>query len=520
MNHYRRIRFIFPACFLAALAIAGASGQGEAPSWPATVPVSEDHTGHPQAETSLAADLNDPQHLVAVWWEVVAYDPQNPGNRSKRLTWAWTRDGGITWQSRLFENDVYSSDPSIVADRQGNFYIETILVPHFPDQTDASIGILKSTDGGETFVKTADVGLVGLMDKPYIGVDPVSDAIYVVWTFIGPKRPANEFEIWFSESLDHGASFSPPQQISDRSSYGSGAVPAAGADGEVYVVWGGAFNGRLWLDRSLDGGRTWLKQDRLVAAMNRGDVHGWGFPYLFSAIAVDRSDGPYRGRIYVVWVGGFGFVDFSGMTDIMLSWSDDRGDHWSAPVRVNDDAPENLAEQFLPWVVVDDRGGVHVSFLDNRLGPGRTRMAEYMATSTDGGISFGPDVRLSDTPAPFAIFVGDYNQPAAAGDRFHAIWADARLGHNEVFTQSVKVDDFDEDGILNDGDLDGQYADHRCTGGATTSCDDNCPGTPNADQTDTDGDLVGDACDNCPSAPNTNQYDIDRDGIGDACDGA
>src|SRR2546426_7519754 len=41
---------------------------------------------------------------------------------------------------------------------QGNFYIETILAPHFPDSTDGSIGILKSTDGGETFVKTADVG--------------------------------------------------------------------------------------------------------------------------------------------------------------------------------------------------------------------------------------------------------------------------------------------------------------------------------------------------------------------------
>src|SRR5262249_44745457 len=153
---------------------------------------------------------------------------------------------------------------------------------------------------------------------------------------IGPKRPANEFQIWFSESLDHGASFSPPQQISDRSSYGSGAVPAAGADGGGYVVWGGAFHGRLWLDPSLGGGPARLTRGRLGRGMNRGDVHGWGFPYLFAAIAVDRSDGPHRGRIYVAWVGGFGFVDFSGKTDIMLSWSDDRGDHWSTPVRVND----------------------------------------------------------------------------------------------------------------------------------------------------------------------------------------
>ena len=65
--------------------------------------------------------------------------------------------------------------------------------------------------------------------------------------------------------------------------------------------------------------------------------------------------------------------------------------------------------------------------------------------------------------------------------------------------------------------------------------DDNCPETPNRNQVDTDGNGVGDACeppppldsdedgvpddrDNCPNTPNPDQDDRDENGVGDACE--
>ena len=50
--------------------------------------------------------------------------------------------------------------------------------------------------------------------------------------------------------------------------------------------------------------------------------------------------------------------------------------------------------------------------------------------------------------------------------------------------------------------------DNPCTGGNTQNCDDNCQFTPNANQSDLDGDSKGDACED----------DTDGDGDPDVTD--
>ncbi|HER00368.1 MAG TPA: hypothetical protein ENO22_13590 [candidate division Zixibacteria bacterium] len=59
--------------------------------------------------------------------------------------------------------------------------------------------------------------------------------------------------------------------------------------------------------------------------------------------------------------------------------------------------------------------------------------------------------------------------------------------------------DADDDGIMNEND--------------------NCPLHVNPNQEDADSDGYGDLCDNCPNDYNPDQYDENGDGMGDACDG-
>ena len=105
--------------------------------------------------------------------------------------------------------------------------------------------------------------------------------------------------------------------------------------------------------------------------------------------------------------------------------------------------------------------------------------------------------------------------------------------------------DDDNDGIPDDGDGSGSPEDKKCTGGATTQCDDNCRLVANPGQEDDNSDGVGNACkddfdgdgipeagagapctggnttncnDNCPEQANEFQEDVDGDGLGNLCD--
>jgi hypothetical protein len=76
--------------------------------------------------------------------------------------------------------------------------------------------------------------------------------------------------------------------------------------------------------------------------------------------------------------------------------------------------------------------------------------------------------------------------------------------------------DYDDDGILDDGDASTVVGDNPCEAGVTTGCDDNCLLLVNADQADADGDGIGDLC--AVASTGEDLLDSDADGIPDFAD--
>lgn len=385
----------------------------------------------------------------------ICVNPKNPKQVAAGAildAYYWSHDGGISWQQgKLKSSHGVYGDPVIIADWEGNFYYAHLSNPDgrgwASEKLLDRIVIQKSADGGQTYNDGAFTGHRPPkdQDKHWLVADPKSKTLYCTWTEFDKydsKNAGDRSRILFSKSADGGTSWSDAQAINqfegdclDDDNTPEGAVPAAGPDGEVYVAW--AWNNKIWFDRSLDGGKTWLETDIQVAGQPGGwaiDIPGLQRCNGMPVLVCDLSDGPNRGTLYVNWADQ---RNGANDTDIWLAKSTDGGNTWSKPLRVNND--KKRRHQFLTWMAIDQRSGhLYIVFYDRRAYPDE-RTDVYAAISRDGGNTF-ENLRISK--APFTpnslVFFGDYNHISAHDGVVRPIWT--RLDQNNLSIWTAIMD--------------------------------------------------------------------------------
>lgn len=299
--------------------------------------IMNNRTGEPwgacQSEVSIAAVDS---HVVAAWNDGIGVygPPTSPTDDTQGF--GYSTDGGLTWTDGgpvpggPSGNFVWSSDPVVVAnEKTGDFYYCGLI--DNPASGQNGIALVRGTFSGSTFSWGAPVVVrsfpnsTNLLDKQWLAVDSLSGNLYMTFSnfAIGPGGGATSNSIQFSRSVDNGLNWSSPVAISAGSDAGrvQGSRPAVGPDGELYTVWhaiGQESNSPFGRDffrirKSTNEGVSFAPQvtaDSIFSNFSSGaPAFNRGIGITFPGIAVDRSNGPNRGRVYLSWNEALNFFN-------------------------------------------------------------------------------------------------------------------------------------------------------------------------------------------------------------------
>lgn len=360
-----------------------------------------------------------------------------------------SNDTGRTWATEVLTSSfgVYG-DPVITADTKGAFYFAHLSDPDHEGWASERlldrIVVQRSDDGGKTWNEGGYAGLHHPkdQDKHWLVTDPKTQHVYMTWTefdVYGSKSDTAKSRILFSKSIDKGENWSEAITLSEKEGdcidddlTTEGAVPAIGNNGEIYVSW--SYDDKIYFDKSLDGGTTWLQKDKVVAKQPGG--------WTFDIAGLERANGmpiigvhPTDGTIYVNWADQ---RNGEHDTDIWLASSKDKGETWSSPQRINNDTTET--QQFFTWMSIDPiTGAIYIVFYDRRNHTDATTDV-YMAYSFNGGTTF-TNQKISTNPftPKLGSFFGDYNNVSAYNGIVRPIWTRSDSTKLSVWTALINV---------------------------------------------------------------------------------
>ncbi|MEA3559629.1 MAG: hypothetical protein U9R75_10280, partial [Candidatus Thermoplasmatota archaeon] len=239
--------------------------------------------------------------------------------------------------------------------------------------------------------------------------------VYVFWQ---DQRNGN-WDIYSRTSHNGGLSFGTEVRVDDTSRTTTLAddiseqmVPRAaiGPDDDIYVVWEDERLGKPMIyyaistDRGASFGSNMVLSDSVIGKQRSPDI-----------------DASPSGDIHVVWEDN---RDSMGNYQIYSSCLPSSGSVFTDAVRVSDVSTQYECRDPAISAPVDDR--VHIVWNDNRVWDEDV----YIATSRNGGQSFGSSIRVSADPTG-----SDQIDPEIAADEtsVYVIWSDPRTNSADIY---------------------------------------------------------------------------------------
>lgn len=423
--------------------------------------------GH-QSETWMAIHPQNPNIMIATSNDF-AYNHRQAGYRMS--SWIST-DAGKTWKHSLAPSNIQAGyinvdntgatnfDPAITFNADGTAYYAYgfCQVPADNLEGDNGIFFTTSTDGGKTWGEIEPIAIEfdGTTSQPFhdrytIASDnnpesPYKNNVYISWQrfrvnpaiVLARYDPNNGY--WESPKvLGTGATQAP--------------MPAVGPDGELYVAWHSRAsneNIEAVFVKSTNGGTTFSTPRTAQAVKTVGTINQQSGRNVLAdkqnirvssvlQIAVDRSNGPRRGWVYIVQAGKE--LDNSGRCGVYITRSTNGGTTWSPSQRIDENPLRN--DVFFPSLAIDQvTGMVSVFYYSSQNDPNNVGVDGYIAYSTDGvnfsNIRVTPKTIYLNTPGTVSqqgtgnYYWGDYTHIVSHNGMIYPLfWWPTATNYNE-----------------------------------------------------------------------------------------
>ena len=358
------------------------------------------------SESDIRVDPTNPSHLIGTskWFT-------GAGGYNHLIGFYESMDGGNTWpvQGHVpgYEGFTDNTDPAGAFDMWGNFYAATLPYQFFYDKNGfkkyetgnepnpgidneaVSVAVHRHGATGATAWSTAggvqdnvfvtNSGLGQEPDKEWIAIDrtPRVDAKgrtynQVYFTFVNFN--GNGSKPYASTARAFADGTHSPWTAPVLLPTGNGATnnntylyPHVDPDGVVYtpVVTYASKQGSCCVDiyvtYSSDFGVTWHAALLAASGVHTPPLSGAGYANTTFEDGIEETFAVGKNAIYLAYES-----KSSGFGNILLTASYDRGQTWTGPIQVNDNADSSV-DEFQPNLAVGPDGTVSVNFYDRRL---------------------------------------------------------------------------------------------------------------------------------------------------------
>lgn len=253
----------------------------------------------------------------------------------------------------------------------------------------------RSIDGGINW--GADTRLtVNVAASTFPSITVSGSMVHVVWT---DARDGNN-EIYYKSSLDGGLTWGADMRLTNNTAISILATVAVSGS-FVHVVWRDSRTGNqeIFYKNSSDGGITWGADMQLTNNIAASSA---------ASVAVSGQ------VVHVIWQDSR-----DGNTEIYYKGSADAGTTWGSDTRLTNDIGSSSSAS-----VSVSANAVHIFWNDNRDG----NLEIYYKRSTDGGLNWGTDTRLTNDPAQSVS-----PSSAVSGGIVQLVWRDHRDGNPKVY---------------------------------------------------------------------------------------